>query len=85
MIAVWSPVFTRFMHDYLVDNQGVHENDIDHNKTELKELSLSELIQAAIDNNLLVESVLFPNGSFLDIGTPEALVKAVQDIVAWAE
>jgi glucose-1-phosphate thymidylyltransferase len=84
MIAVWSPVFTRFMHDYLVDNQRVHENDIDNNKTELKELSLSELIQAAIDNNLLVESVLFHNGSFLDIGTPATLFKAVKNIAAWS-
>ena len=36
-------------------------------------------IQAAIDNGLLVENVIFSDGSYLDIGTPADLVKAVRE------
>lgn len=77
IIAVWTPVFTRFIHDYLIGLQcaGKHDGSCDEN-LEQRELFLGHVFQAAIDNNLYVEGVPFPDDDCLDIGTPEDLVKA---------
>ena len=39
---------------------------------------VSDVIQAAIQNNMRVDSVIFNKGNCLDIGTPEDLLKAVE-------
>jgi len=36
------------------------------------------VINAAIKNNLRIETVSFSEGSYLDIGTPEDLLKAIR-------
>jgi glucose-1-phosphate thymidylyltransferase len=36
------------------------------------------VIQAGIDNGLRVEAEVFPEGTYLDIGTPPDLVRAVR-------
>lgn len=77
-IAVWTPVFTRFMNEYVLD---WHEKFIKKGQgtsSEMEELHVGDVIQAAIDNRMLVDSVLFQDGSCLDIGTPEDLKKALQ-------
>jgi glucose-1-phosphate thymidylyltransferase len=76
MIAVWTPGFTNFMHHYL----GNLKRSIEHGKmpktgNEKPELFLGHIIQAAIDENMAVNSVCFTNGCYLDIGTPESLAK----------
>ncbi|MBD3880806.1 dTDP-glucose pyrophosphorylase [Phormidium tenue FACHB-886] len=65
-IAVWMPSFTEFLHRYL--------------KTFVpdRELPIGDVIQAAIHAGLHVQAEAFPTGSYLDIGTPEDLVKAVK-------
>lgn len=71
IIAVWTPVFTQFMHKYLTTDLGV--------RTPKKpELFVGDIFQAAIDAGLQVNSVLFPESTFLDIGSPENLIKAIQ-------
>jgi len=40
------------------------------------ESTMGEVIRVALSRGLLIESVLFPDHSRLDIGTPENLVKA---------
>ncbi len=72
-IAVWTPAFTRFMHDYISDQQRIFEN----NKN-VKELFVGDVIQAAMKNNIKIDTVIFKDGNALDIGTPEDLLKAVQ-------
>jgi glucose-1-phosphate thymidylyltransferase len=67
IIALWTPVFTKFIRAYL--SSAVSESP---------ELSLGEVLQAAIDQKLHVNSVIFPKGTYLDIGTPDDLVKAIQ-------
>jgi glucose-1-phosphate thymidylyltransferase len=67
IIALWTPVFTQFIHAYL--SSVVSERP---------ELSVGEVLQAAIDQKLHVNSVIFPKGTYLDIGTPDDLVKATQ-------
>ena len=80
IIAVWTPVFTQFMHDFLIDLQ--HQNrrtDTGSNLPGRRELFVGDVIRAAIDNHLYVEGVPFRDGTFLDIGTPDNLLKALHD------
>ena len=73
-IAVWTPTFTQFLHDYLIEL----ERDRDPN-TPRTEVPIGDVIQAAIGKGLRVEAEAFPEGLYLDIGTPEDLVRAVQE------
>jgi len=74
-IAVWTPRFTRFMHDYISDQQRNFDNNRDN-----QELFVGDVIQAALQHNMRVDSALFEYGHCLDIGTPEDLLKAAQDL-----
>ncbi len=67
-IAVWTPAFSGYLHDFLA------RRDTDA----AGELYVGQVIQAAIDDGLVVESVTFPDGSYLDVGTPEDLERAVR-------
>lgn len=67
IIAVWTPVFTRFMHDYLAT---ISEP--------ASELFLWDVLQAALRDGLLIDAVPLSDAPFLDIGTPEDLVRAVR-------
>ncbi|MDX2228986.1 MAG: sugar phosphate nucleotidyltransferase [Leptolyngbyaceae cyanobacterium bins.349] len=73
--ALWTPRFTQFLHDYLI------ELDISLSRVEgrpRQELPIGDVIQAAIAAKLRVEALPIKNGSYLDIGTPTDLVTAVQ-------
>jgi glucose-1-phosphate thymidylyltransferase len=81
IIAVWTPVFTRFLHEHLAAIQNVNEQDDAGNSApEQRELFVGDVIQAAIHDNLRVEAVLFPDATYLDIGTPDDLVKAIRNV-----
>lgn len=78
IIAVWTPAFTRFMHQYLATSLEADAAGSDGQPTlQSRELYVGHVIQAALDQGLQVESVLFPGGECLDIGTPDELVQAV--------
>jgi glucose-1-phosphate thymidylyltransferase len=82
VIAVWTPVFTQFMHEYLTRIQDKsRQNNTDNNLPESRELFVGDVIQAAIDDNLYVEGIIFQDGTYLDIGTQDSLFKAVRDSV----
>ena len=66
--AAWTPSFTEFLHQYLINQPLVTE-----------EVLINDVIQDAINSGLKVEVEVFENGSFLDIGTPEDLVRAVRN------
>jgi glucose-1-phosphate thymidylyltransferase len=80
IIAVWSPAFTRFMHDYVSDLKRPNDKDkADTNAEKQPELFVGDIIQAAINNNdIQIDTVLFTDGNYIDIGTPEDMVRAVQ-------
>lgn len=67
-IAVWTPRFTQFMHDYLPT------------LTPERELPIGNVIQAGINLGMNVEAIPFAGGSYLDVGTPEDLIKAIRDL-----
>lgn len=67
-IAVWTPAFTQFLHDYL---------SLREVSAAQPELSAGEVIQAAVRNKLRVDAVPVSEDAYLDIGTPQDLLKAV--------
>ncbi|NEM99190.1 sugar phosphate nucleotidyltransferase [Pontibacter burrus] len=72
-VAVWSAEFTEFMHGYL---QQLEPKFI---AGELTEIPMGAVIQAAIVAGMQVQSVHFPEGSCLDMGTPEDLKLAIKN------
>lgn len=79
IIAVWTSGFTHFMHDFVLFHQKNNDNKKDGVNVEArKELFLGDVIQAAIDNQIKIETLIFSDGSYLDIGTSGNLMKAVQ-------
>jgi len=78
LCGVWTPVFTQFMHEYLqsyLRKTSLHndqDEDIEH-----ADLTVGAVLQAAIENELEVHGVIYPNRTYIDIGTPEDLVKSV--------
>lgn len=77
--AVWNPVFTEFMHQYLA---VIAADSVQKNIVQQTEIPMGNLIQAAIDNGLRVEAEIFDGDPYLDIGTPEDLVQAVHTFAA---
>ncbi|MCB0179855.1 MAG: dTDP-glucose pyrophosphorylase, partial [Anaerolineae bacterium] len=64
MIAVWTPDFTHFMHEYLISvQQELNQPDLGNQKAASPELYIGDVFQVAIDNGMSVDTVLFPNGT----------------------
>ena len=68
-IAVWTPVFTQFLHEHV----AAHKTST----AAQPELSVGNVIHAAIHEGVRVDAVQVSDHPYLDIGTPEDLVKAV--------
>ena len=69
-IAVWTPIFTQFLHEYI----AAHKN-----AAAMKpELSVGEIIQAAIEAGLQVDAIPVSDKCYLDIGTAEDLTRAIR-------
>ena len=77
--AVWTPRFTQFMHDYVQADQRQRQASPIDSPIRQREMFMSEVIQAGIDRALPVDAEVFATGSYLDIGTPDDLLKAVQE------
>lgn len=70
--AVWTPVFTEFLHQY------VAAIDLTSQTIPPPEIPIGDVIGAAIDSGIKVEAEVFDEQPYLDIGTPEDLVRAVR-------
>lgn len=68
-IAVWTPAFTHYMHEYVVCSK--------ESAAERPEPFVGDIVQAAIQEGLRVEAVQVSKKPYLDIGTPDDLKKAV--------
>jgi glucose-1-phosphate thymidylyltransferase len=81
--AVWSPRFTRFLHDRLHDRQHDRQHDFGHQdlaaRSTTAEPNLGQALAAAIGAGLAVVAEVFDDAGCRDIGTPEALRDAVRD------
>ena len=67
IIAVWSPSFTTYLHNYLMANH----------LPSTRELHLGDVFQAAICQGKSIHGLIFQDGEFVDIGTPNNLRQAV--------
>lgn len=77
--AVWGPTFTQFLHDFVPSDEARQcrrqkEDPIDPQG----DLPVGAVIQAAICKGLRVDGVTFPTGTYIDIGTPGDLAKALR-------
>ncbi|MCU0523299.1 MAG: sugar phosphate nucleotidyltransferase [Elainella sp. Prado103] len=67
-IAVWTPRFTQFLHEFLQQHQPTTE------------LPIGDVIQAGIAAGLDVQAECFPEGRYLDVGTPDDLRQAIRSL-----
>ncbi len=68
LIAVWSPVFTRFLHEAV---RSAPEGD--------GEFQIGAVVRSAVEAGLQVEGVAVPGGSYRDVGTPAELEAAIRE------
>jgi glucose-1-phosphate thymidylyltransferase len=64
------------MHDYVLSHCKLFENNAGDEPK--REMFVGDVIQAAIENGMQVDPVIFKDGNYVDIGTPEDLIRAVQ-------
>lgn len=65
-LALWTPRFTTFLLAAVADAEGA-------GLPEGREFQIGAVVQAAIEAGLVVRGHTFPEGSYVDIGTPEEL------------
>lgn len=80
-LSVWNPAFSKFMHLRLDDMLSDFENRT------LKECHIGSVFQLALLAGFKFEYVLFENGEWVDIGTPEDLqrIEKIFTEDKWAE
>ena len=78
LIAVWTPVFTCFIHEYVTASRKKTIDKRSGASIMEKELFIGDVIQSAIEHNMQIDSVVFTRGNYIDIGTPEDIAKATQ-------
>ena len=78
--AVWGPIFTEFLHDALSSGSGLRRMGLRKSRKidAQGDVPVGAVIKAAVRQGLSVDSVTFPRGAYLDIGTPADLRKAVR-------
>jgi glucose-1-phosphate thymidylyltransferase len=80
LIAVWTPTFSHFMHQFLLNVDRASDSDsIVSYASKNDELFMGDVIQAAIDHGLVVDKVIFRKGTYIDIGTREDMIAAMQN------
>ena len=72
ILAVWRSTFTQFMHTHLQERQHWQQT----------ELFVGDVFREALRVGMHIETVLFPHGKFVDVGTPDALRKTVHALTA---
>jgi len=75
-IAAWTPAFSKFLHQFL--NKKERKKRIDTGKTH-REIFIGDVILDAVKNGFSVQSVLFADGKYIDIGTVPDLRKAIME------
>lgn len=79
--AVWTPTFSQFLHHFLRAEE-THRNlaQLANPAHDLGgDLAVGVVLQAALKAGLVLQSVIFPHDTYIDIGTPGDLAKAVRE------
>ena len=74
-VALWTPTFSRFMHDWLATNNYPDSSQARHRE---REISVGHVINAALEASLTVRAVIVSDKPYLDIGTPGNLMRAIR-------
>jgi len=69
-IAIWTPRFTEYMHNYLAAHLA--------GAAATEELHIGDVIRAALGEGWRVEGVRVSDSPFIDIGTPDDLARAIE-------
>lgn len=77
MLAVWGPSFTEFTHEYVAGVEA--EIEAADGRWRGRELYPGDVLWAAIQRGLAHETVVFEEGGYIDIGTPDEMVHAVRE------
>ncbi len=82
--AVWTPRFSTFLHEFLRADETKRNMSRLANRANdpSGDLAVGVVLQAALKAGLVLQSVTFPGERYLDIGTPENLLKAVREFGA---
>jgi glucose-1-phosphate thymidylyltransferase len=75
VLAAWAPSFTRFLERWVLARESLASAAL---QPVPAELSLGQVLQAAIEAKLTIEAETFPLGSFIDIGTAPGLAAALR-------
>ena len=82
-IAVWGPQFTEFLHSFIETETRRRAKDSGlgprQETGETREIPIGDVIQAALESGLRAEAEIFRDGRYIDLGTPENLVKALRE------
>ena len=77
LTAVWTPVFTQYLHEFVSEHKKRYLRDCSEAAVKNKrELFVGDVFQAAIADKLNIDTVKFSDGNCLDIGTPDDLARA---------
>lgn len=74
LCAVWTPVFTEFLHQFLRQvKQGEKAGVVGNRRIDAQgDIPVGVVLKEAVKAKLKVEGVTFPAGRYIDIGTPQA-------------
>lgn len=80
LCAAWTPVFTEFLHQFLSGAQRGHGAGVIGNRKidPQGDIPVGLVLKKAVQAKLTVEGVMFPLGSYIDVGIPQHLVRAVK-------
>jgi glucose-1-phosphate thymidylyltransferase len=70
ILAAWGPAFTEFLHAAVRQH-----SELPQERRAATDLYVGDVLGAAIQQGFSVDSVLFPDGYCIDIGTPEDLAR----------
>ena len=77
--AVWNAEFTRYIHDYVArEHEHITRMANQGGLEQYQERFVGDVIREAIGSGLKIDRVEFPDGRYIDIGTPEDMKTAVR-------
>lgn len=75
IIAVWTPAFSEYLHEFIWETENGSSSRSDKNR----EVFIGDVIRHALEDGLDIETVLFPDGKYTDIGTVPDLKRALNN------
>ena len=75
IIAVWTPAFSEYLHEFV----STKENSSSEKSASEGEVFIGDVIRHALKDGLNIDTVLFPEGEYTDIGTVPDLKQALNN------